>query len=64
MRSWRRTASGRCARWPSGFYYLLVQRDAAGPNDYDEIFRIYGIPREVRLLLGTRDVVLGIRQRA
>ena len=40
------------ARW---LYNLLVQRDAIGPNSHEEIFRIYGIPPEVRRLIGTRS---------
>jgi hypothetical protein len=47
----RENALQAAARW---LYYLLIQRDAVGPNVHDEVFRIYQIPGEVRRLLGTR----------
>jgi hypothetical protein len=47
----RESAVQTAARW---LYYLLVQRDAVGPNIHEEVFRIYNIPPEVRRLLGTR----------
>jgi hypothetical protein len=47
----RESAVREAARWA---YYLLVQRDAIGPSSHDEVFRIYGVPGDVRRLVGTR----------
>jgi hypothetical protein len=50
LKAARDSAVRTAARW---LYYLLVQRDAVGPNVHDELFRIYEIPADVRRLLGT-----------
>jgi hypothetical protein len=42
----------------SALHALVVQRDAIGPTRHEELFQIFGVPREVIARMGVRRAAL------